>query len=147
MEYSPSEVDSRSAGQETLRLLWNQKVHYRVHKSRIRDPVLSHLNPVHKLTISLSSIISPLHLGLPSTLFSSGFPTKILYDFSFPQCCYMFCLLISLLWYLVESTNWPIQRPRGLRRGSWSLVHWITGSNPAQGRDVCPRLSMLCCPV
>jgi hypothetical protein len=41
----------------------------------------------------------------------------------------------------------PIQRPRGLRRGPRALVHWIADSNPAQGMDVCPRLSTLCCPV
>jgi hypothetical protein len=27
------------------------------------------------------------------------------------------------------------------------LVAGIVGSNPAQGMDVCPRLSVLCCPV
>jgi hypothetical protein len=27
------------------------------------------------------------------------------------------------------------------------LIAGIVGSNPAQGMDVCPRLSVLCCPV
>jgi hypothetical protein len=27
------------------------------------------------------------------------------------------------------------------------LVAGIMGSNPARGMDVCPRLSVLCCPV
>jgi hypothetical protein len=27
------------------------------------------------------------------------------------------------------------------------LVAGIVGSNPVQGMDVCPRLSVLCCPV
>jgi hypothetical protein len=34
---------------------------------------------------------------------------------------------------------------RGLGLGR--LVAGIVGSNPAQGMDVCPRVSMLCCPV
>jgi hypothetical protein len=29
---STSEADGRSAGQESLRLLWKQVVHYRIHK-------------------------------------------------------------------------------------------------------------------
>jgi hypothetical protein len=33
----------------------------------------------------------------------------------------------------------------GVGRGR--LVAGIVGSNPAQGMDVCPRLSVLCCPV
>jgi hypothetical protein len=31
--------------------------------------------------------------------------------------------------------------------GLGRLVAEIVGSNPAQGMDVCPRLSVLCCPV
>jgi hypothetical protein len=34
MEQSPWEVNSHSAGQEIARLLWNAKVHSRVHKTR-----------------------------------------------------------------------------------------------------------------
>jgi hypothetical protein len=37
-------------------------------------------------------------------------------------------------------------------RAVWGVVHdrsdtGIVGSNPAQGMDVCPRLSVFCCPV
>jgi hypothetical protein len=31
--------------------------------------------------------------------------------------------------------------------GLGRLVAGIVGSNPTQGMDVCPRLSVLCCPV
>jgi hypothetical protein len=73
-----TEVDSRSHSQEVSRLLWNTKVHYRVHRSLRMEPVLKQTNPVHTITPFLRSIfISPCHKyqGLSSGLFPSGFPT------------------------------------------------------------------------
>ena len=82
------EANSSSASQNIFRILWNPKVHYRIHQSTPPTPVLSHIDPVH---ISLFTsrrfilILSyQLRSGLPCGLLNSGFPTKILYAYLFP---------------------------------------------------------------
>jgi hypothetical protein len=67
-------------------ILCNPKVHYRVHKGTPLVPILSQINPLHTTPSYLRSILifsSHLCLGLPSGLFPSVFPTKILYAFLF----------------------------------------------------------------
>jgi hypothetical protein len=84
MEQSPSwEAKMSWATQEIPRILWNPKVHNRIHKSSPPVPILSQIDPVHaphptsrRFILILSS---HLRRGLPSGLLPSGFPTKALY--------------------------------------------------------------------
>jgi hypothetical protein len=56
MELSPLEAASRAAAQELPNILWNQKVHYRVHKSPPLFPILSQIYPVHTTPSYLAKV-------------------------------------------------------------------------------------------
>ena len=84
MEQNPSwEAKRFSASPEIPRILWNLKIHYRIHMCPPPVPNLSQLDPVHTptshfLNIQLK-IIHPSMPGFPTWSLSLKLPTKILY--------------------------------------------------------------------
>jgi hypothetical protein len=57
MEQSPSwEAKTPWATQEIPRILWNPKVHNRLHKSSPPVHILSHIDPVHASPSNLSQV-------------------------------------------------------------------------------------------
>jgi hypothetical protein len=83
---SVSEANSRSASQETPRLLWNPKVCYHIHKNLPPVPIMTQLNPVHTCNCISQRSILILSSHLPSGLFCLFFQTKILYTFLISLC-------------------------------------------------------------
>ena len=83
IQHSPWEANGFSASQEIPHILWNLKVHYRIHKCPPPVPILSQLDtvqPPHPTSWkSILILSSHLLLGLPSGLLPSGFLTKSLY--------------------------------------------------------------------
>jgi hypothetical protein len=47
-----------SHSKELPSILWNPKVHHRVHKSPPLVPILSHIDPVHTTTEHITSILT-----------------------------------------------------------------------------------------
>jgi hypothetical protein len=81
MEESPSSETNRfPTRQEIPRILWNLKVHYRIHNSPPLVPTTSQIKPVHNPHLtswrSILILFSHLRLGVRSGLLASGSPPR-----------------------------------------------------------------------
>jgi hypothetical protein len=83
MGLNPSrEAASRAATHKPPCILWNPKVHFRVHKSPPLLQILNQINQVYTIPLRFISVLSiHLCLDLPSGFFPSGFHTNNLYAF------------------------------------------------------------------
>jgi hypothetical protein len=127
MQLSPSwEAANCAATQELPSILWNPMAYYRIHKSPLLVPILSQIDPLHTIP-SLRSILilsTHLRLGLPSSLFPSGFPTKILNAFLFPHSCYIPCPSHAP-WLDRSNYTWrKVQVMKLLIMNIWILPHF-----------------------
>ena len=113
MEDSPSwEANRFAAIKEVPRILWNQKVHCRTHKSRQLVPIMSQLDLVyasasHFLKIYIN-IILPSKSGSSKWSLSLRIPHQNpVYALSLPHTCYMLC----------QSHSSPFDHPNNIGRG------------------------------
>jgi hypothetical protein len=114
MEQSPSwETNRFAASQEILRILWNQEVHYRIHKYPPPASPIQSIPPHPTSWIFTLKLSSHLRLDLPSGLFPSGFPTKTLHT------------PLPPLWY-VDTTQ---QRTKVLFNEHYLSYNFISGSS------------------
>jgi hypothetical protein len=79
-----SKANSSSTSQEIPRILWNTKVHRRVHKIRPPVRILSQINIIHVLSYDFFNI--HVNILIPSTPRSSKFTLSLRFPHQNPSC-------------------------------------------------------------
>jgi len=116
-EQSPSwETNRFSPSQEIPRVLWNPKVHYRIHKCPPPVPILGQLDPVHTPT----SHFLKIHLTIILT-FTPGSPKRSL-SRRFPHQNPLYAPLLPHTRYMPHPSHFSgFDHPNNIGRGVWSL--------------------------
>jgi len=114
MEQSSWEANQFSASQEIPRILWNLKLHYRIHKCPPPVPILSQLDPVYAPTSHFlkihHNIILPSTPGSPKWSLSLRFPyLNPVYVSPLPHMRYMDRPSHSSRFYHPNNIGWEIQ--------------------------------------
>ena len=101
-QHSPSwEANRFSASQEIPRILWNSKVHYRIHKCPPPVPILSQLYLVHTPTSHFMKI--QLNIIFPSTPGFTKWSPSLRSLYQKPGLCFYTTLIMCLKQFILDN--------------------------------------------